>query len=178
MHGVAMGHTRQRVAPAQRDPVWIAEHETRGKEWEIERESLERAWSSSVGMLMLTFLWKACGLWMLCWYTHLSKFCVTSEKNTDGCKRKSIAKKKENPLEISLLPQLSVVSAAVLGGRSSRRSLQSVQEKKLTLYFLRYDIEGSHINVGENGAMDWKGETDRQNESISSLTEESSGGNM
>ena len=97
MHGVAMGHTRQRVAPAQRDPVWIAEHETRGKEWEIERESLERAWSSSVGMLMLTFLWKACGLWMLRWYTHLSKFCVTSEKNTDGCKRKSIAKKKKKP---------------------------------------------------------------------------------
>lgn len=32
MHGAAMGDTKQRVAPAQLDPAWIAEHETRGKE--------------------------------------------------------------------------------------------------------------------------------------------------
>lgn len=118
MHGAAMGHMRQRVAPAQRDPAWIAEHETQGKEWAIERESLERVWSSSVGMLMLTFLWKACGLWMLRWYTHLSKFRVTSEKNKEGCKRKSIAKKPffKSAFSLSCLSSPQLYSAAEAAG--------------------------------------------------------------
>lgn len=46
MHNAVKGHVRQRVAPAQHDPAWVAELKIGKKS---EQESLDRFWSSSVG---------------------------------------------------------------------------------------------------------------------------------
>lgn len=152
--------------------------EARGKERETEQESLERIWSSSDGMIhkFEQGLWAAgvmliYGAFKVVWF-YITALCGLRQRKrrmwTPLQKTFKCARKKS---------QRCLCRLHILCSRSSRHSLQSVQEN-FTSYFLSCDIEGSRINAGEMEQWMKKGETDRQNESISSLTEESSHGNM
>lgn len=102
---------------------------------------------------------KDCGLWVLCWYTELSKLwrfilllCVASERK-DVKKLPFPTKKSWNQFFFSWLlrksqplpapsPQLYSVAEAAGTHCKVRRDI-------LTSYFLSYDIEGSCINAGK-----------------------------
>lgn len=171
MHGVAMAHSRRKVAPAQRDLAWIAELKLREKSERLRGSP----WRESGHQVSGCWVWgrpvgRGCSVDLRTFQSSVWPWRKINVKQAQLqkpffkiCYFFSRLLRKSRPQFVSS-PQLY------------SSSLQSVQEK-LTPHFLSCDIEGSLINARK--MEQWtKKERWIDRMKASALTEQSSRGNM